>query len=153
MLAINSWSYFISSACLAACSVAACSSDSATILTFLPRFWSFSSKASTVSSFIVSRLSLPPILSWEPCLWILSAASIYSDESSGSAFFYFGAFTFSCFYGDGAPPCSSMAFNRFISSSYYFRRASFGSSLTRGLFLMALAREAYLSVDKVSSRL
>ena len=48
---------------------------------------------------------------------------------------------------------SSIAFKRLISSSYCFSRASLGSSLTLGLFLIDFALDAYRNVDKVSSRL
>ena len=47
----------------------------------------------------------------------------------------------------------SIYFSCWISASYCFNNASFGSSLIVGLFLIFLAREAYLSVDRVSSKL
>jgi len=45
----------------------------------------------------------------------------------------------------------NMSFKFWISLSYYFKSASFGSSLILGLFLIDLARSAYLRVLKVSS--
>lgn len=49
--------------------------------------------------------------------------------------------------------CCNSSFSCLISVSYYFKSASFGSSFTRGLFLIAFAREAYLKVESVSSKL
>lgn len=46
---------------------------------------------------------------------------------------------------------ASNALSLVISSSYYLSKASLGSSLTLGLFFIAFARDAYLSVDRVSS--
>ena len=48
---------------------------------------------------------------------------------------------------------SIIALSFWISSSYCLSRASFGSWLTRGLFLIFLALDAYLRVVKVSSKL
>ena len=48
---------------------------------------------------------------------------------------------------------SSFSLSILISSSYCFNKASLGSSLILGLFLMFFARDAYRSVDRVSSKL
>ena len=48
---------------------------------------------------------------------------------------------------------ASMSLSVLISSSYFLSNASLGSSLTRGLFLIYLARCAYRRVDNVSSQL
>lgn len=65
------------------------------------------------------------------------AAAVASDEAGAAEFAY-------AFF-------SSIAFNRWISSSYYLRSASFGSSFTLGLFLIYFALEAYRRVEIVSS--
>lgn len=46
---------------------------------------------------------------------------------------------------------TNASLNFFISSSYYLRSASFGSSLILGSFLIDFALDAYLNVDSVSS--
>lgn len=86
-------------------------------------------------------MTKPSRLSWDKARSRLAASSVPAAVVSAEA----GAAEFAWAF------FSSMAFNRWISTSYYLSRASFGSSLTLGLFLIALALEAYLKVDRVSS--
>ena len=123
------------------------SSPSFITFTFVPFSESFLINSSTDSSYCVlfflffSALSKKSLAFIDPCksIFILFNFSHFSKLSTG---FYNGLPLFIE---------SSIYLSFLISSSYYFKRASLGSSLMRALLRMFLARLAYRNVFNVSS--
>ncbi len=147
-LMMNSWCFLSCSSSFSLYSLYSCfwlssAPPPSMALSFIPlissssrsrSFFSLSSSCSISCCFYCcSRFTF-----WMAC-WLLVNCSIYFSSPPSLAFFSEGSLA-------TGPFPSSISLSRLISSAYSLSMASFGSSLTVGLFLMFLALAAYLSV-------
>ena len=174
----NSWRLFASASscwfvcsiifcCCSLCSRAFCSSSLDLLILFIfsfvvlgPSSSSRSRSSSAPSSCLGNSLTLA--LSSRSLTFLPFLANLDKSSSTDSSLFLpivLSLFnTFKLYPSAYADICcwpsldySMICLNFWISSSYCFKRASFGSMLTLGLFLIFFALEAYLRVVNVSS--